>query len=193
MKQDTRFLVNSTIILKCSFSESGVALWFICRRRKLSLRIEARYNAEVPPQQRFYLDMREGDFRLESYSNYFEIQDYFPTIVSFVKRHVDSHARVMTGLICVSFYLRDGGSIVSHLMVSDHNEAWINKVDDHGRRSKFVCESNRESNFTTKAEFDLTNNFISRNRTAPWLVSVLWLFSEWAVVRFGVERLSLEC
>ncbi|XP_022777468.1 uncharacterized protein LOC111318870 isoform X2 [Stylophora pistillata] len=173
-------------------TESGVALWFICRRRKLNLRIEVRYNAEVPPQQSFYLDMREGDFKLESYSNYFEMQDYFPLITSFLERHVDSRARVMTGLTCVSFYLRDGGSIVSHLMVSDHNEAWINKVDDHGRRSEFVCESNRESNFTTKAEFDLINNFVSGNRTAPWLVSVLCLFSGWAVVRFGMERVSLH-
>lgn len=136
--------------------------------------------------------MREGSFKLESYSNYFEIRDYFPTIISFLARHVDSHACVMTGLTCVSFYLRDGDSIVTYLMVNDNNEAWIKKVDDHGRRSEFVCESNPESNFTTKAEFDLINNFVSRNRTAPWLVSVLWLFSEWAVVRFGMERLSLD-
>lgn len=77
---------------------------------------------------------------------------------------------------------------VTYSLANNYNEAWINMVDDRGRRAEFVCESIPESNFTTEAEFHLINDFVGSNRTVPWLLSVLWLFSELALLRFGIER-----
>ncbi|XP_022777766.1 uncharacterized protein LOC111319214 isoform X5 [Stylophora pistillata] len=75
---------------------------------------------------------------------------------------------------------------VIHL-VPRNEKLWIRKVDEHERISTFNYMSDPASDIMSKKEIDHINSFVGYHRTAPWLLSVLWLLSELAVKRFVSE------
>ncbi|XP_022777763.1 uncharacterized protein LOC111319214 isoform X2 [Stylophora pistillata] len=149
-------------------------------------RMEVDDEPYVQPQHKFHLKMSGTGFNVESSFDYSEIKDYVTGIDSFLAKFVNSRVLVMKMIRCMSFFLCNRDSSVIHL-VPRNEKLWIRKVDEHERISTFNYMSDPASDIMSKKEIDHINSFVGYHRTAPWLLSVLWLLSELAVKRFVSE------